>query len=81
MGCTSSKYKVYPIKFQESNLEYESKVCIICLDDFKKINKLTLPCGHNYHHECILIWFDTKMLCPYCKTPYTWCKNSKKIKN
>ena len=81
MGCASSKYKVYPIKFQESDIEYKSEVCIICLDTWKKPpNKVILPCGHSYHYECILCWFDTKMQCPYCQRTYVWCKGSKKIK-
>ncbi len=83
MGCVLSKYRVYPIKFQKSDIEYKSNVCIICLDEFKEEsqNKVILPCGHTYHYECILSWFEKKMHCPYCQKKYTWCRNTKKIKN
>lgn len=81
MGCTSSKYRVYPVKFQKSDIEYKSDTCIICLVGFENTNKVILPCGHSYHYNCILTWFDTKMDCPYCQKKYTWCRNTKKIKN
>ena len=35
MGCVSSKYRVYPIKFQKSDIEYKSNECIICLAGLK----------------------------------------------
>ena len=81
MGCASSKYKIYPVNIQKNEIEYKSKECIICLEEFKELNKVTLPCGHNYHYDCILTWFDIKMKCPYCKKKYVWCKSTKRIKN
>ncbi|KAJ2829525.1 hypothetical protein FBU31_002682 [Coemansia sp. 'formosensis'] len=43
--------------------------CIVCIDDFVVGSKMRiLPCGHNYHIECIDPWLTTKSsLCPLCK--------------
>ena len=43
--------------------------CPICLEDYKKDEKLRLlPCGHAYHTDCILPWLTTKSACcPLCK--------------
>ncbi|KAJ2733040.1 hypothetical protein IW152_003363 [Coemansia sp. BCRC 34962] len=43
--------------------------CIVCIDDFIAGSKMRiLPCGHNYHIECIDPWLTTKSsLCPLCK--------------
>ncbi|KAJ2439793.1 hypothetical protein GGI03_008722, partial [Coemansia sp. RSA 2337] len=43
--------------------------CIVCIDDFVLGSKMRiLPCGHNYHIECIDPWLTTKSsLCPLCK--------------
>ena len=30
---------------------------------------LALPCGHDYHLECIAPWLRAKRICPLCKTP------------
>ncbi|KAJ2777479.1 hypothetical protein GGI15_004486 [Coemansia interrupta] len=43
--------------------------CIVCIDDFVVGSKMRiLPCGHNYHIECIDPWLTAKSsLCPLCK--------------
>ena len=46
MGCVSSKYRVYPIKFQKSDIEYNSNECIICLAGFKNTNKVKKIASH-----------------------------------
>jgi hypothetical protein len=41
--------------------------CIICLQDFKQNDCVTLvKCGHIYHTECLYIWFLKKRTCPIC---------------
>ena len=82
MGCTSSKYQVYPITFnKESVLDFDNKECIICLNTFDEnaTNKVILECGHSFHYECILSWFDKKMTCPYCQKKFVWQRATKKI--
>ncbi|KAJ2083651.1 hypothetical protein H4R24_000609 [Coemansia sp. RSA 988] len=43
--------------------------CIVCIDEFAVGSKMRiLPCGHNYHIECIDPWLTSKSsLCPLCK--------------
>lgn len=46
--------------------------CPICFDDEDIINSeerdiSTLPCGHKFCLNCILLWFDTDNKCPLCR--------------
>ncbi|KAF9971137.1 hypothetical protein BGZ73_005982 [Actinomortierella ambigua] len=49
--------------------EERSESCAICLDDYEINDCLRLlPCGHEYHAECIDIWLTRKSTqCPLCK--------------
>ncbi|KAI9303917.1 hypothetical protein BJ944DRAFT_267636 [Cunninghamella echinulata] len=42
--------------------------CIICQDIYE-INKFVtkLPCGHEYHQECIVHWLNQSSTCPICR--------------
>lgn len=45
--------------------------CVICLDEFTPGNRLCgLPCGHVFHHSCILTWLNRdNHFCPVCRWP------------
>lgn len=52
--------------------------CSICLDTYTQENRpAALPCGHIFHHACILDWLSTRNHsalpsgCPLCKAPAT----------
>ncbi|KAJ2846571.1 hypothetical protein IWW36_004289 [Coemansia brasiliensis] len=53
----------------ESVLKGSIATCIVCIDDFVVGSKMRiLPCGHNFHIECIDPWLTAKSsLCPLCK--------------
>ncbi|KAJ1664619.1 hypothetical protein IW140_004012 [Coemansia sp. RSA 1813] len=54
---------------RESVLNGCIATCIVCIDDFVVGSRMRiLPCGHNYHIECIDPWLTSKSsLCPLCK--------------
>ncbi|KAJ2895741.1 hypothetical protein IWW38_002220 [Coemansia aciculifera] len=58
-----------PAEAEPSVLKGCIATCIVCIDDFVVGSKMRiLPCGHNYHIECIDPWLTTKSsLCPLCK--------------
>ena len=64
--CSSkSKLKKQP----SSSSAFDIDNCVICLEDFSNGDKLTvLPCGHEFHKQCISPWLlKRSSLCPICK--------------
>ncbi|OIW10482.1 hypothetical protein TanjilG_00420 [Lupinus angustifolius] len=51
--------------------------CQICLekfygekeDDDGDVEITTMPCGHVFHHHCIIQWLQTSHMCPLCRSP------------
>lgn len=43
--------------------------CAVCIESIELNSKVTvLPCGHHFHHECILPWLtERQATCPLCK--------------
>ncbi|GFZ12889.1 hypothetical protein Acr_23g0012740 [Actinidia rufa] len=51
-------------------LNSEPDICVICQGEYKNDEKIgTLPCGHEYHVDCIKKWLQQKTVCPLCKAP------------
>ena len=49
----------------------DENVCAICLDGLYegiKESNMQLICDHQFHKQCIQLWFDTKSNCPVCRT-------------
>ena len=56
-------------KYIEFNVDKEfiNNDCIICLNTINLYeNVIMIDCGHKYHKECALIWFQKKKICPEC---------------
>lgn len=70
----SKKTKIVPIVLIKGSPDYKDD-CSICLKSFNN-NNYEMPCGHNFHQECILIWFDKKINCPLCRQTFQWCLQS-----
>lgn len=67
------KTKSYSAPLLADGETEEPSPCTICLEDFKPGDKLkVLPCGHEYHKECIEPWLlEKSSLCPLCKQNIT----------
>lgn len=56
-------------KYVEFSVErdFTNNLCLICLEEMIKGNDIIMiDCGHKYHKDCLLIWFERKKLCPEC---------------
>ena len=57
------------IKYIEFSVErdFTNNLCLICLDSMNKDNNIIMiDCGHKYHRDCLLTWFQRKKICPEC---------------
>ncbi|XP_042475519.1 RING-H2 finger protein ATL2-like [Macadamia integrifolia] len=45
--------------------------CAVCLSEFEEDEKgrLLPKCNHNFHIDCIDMWFQSHSTCPLCRTP------------
>lgn len=42
--------------------------CTICVQDFRRGHPVTrLPCYHEFHSDCLLLWFHINVSCPLCR--------------
>lgn len=42
--------------------------CCICIDEYGGGDKIArLPCGHDFHSDCIAPWLQQQCTCPLCK--------------
>lgn len=52
--------------------EYACSICHECINEWDKIS---IPCGHEFHSECLYTWFMRTVLtgpkCPLCRSSYT----------
>ncbi|KAF2158888.1 hypothetical protein M409DRAFT_71432 [Zasmidium cellare ATCC 36951] len=53
----------------ENGAETESKICVICRDNFE--HGVLTVCGHQFCKDCITHWFAQSKLCPMCKRQLT----------
>lgn len=45
-----------------------AEVCAVCQYSFRANEEVTcLPCGHNYHKDCVTRWLSLHCTCPVCR--------------
>ena len=61
-----------PTDFCDPESQYDQESCVICLSEFDDGDSITtLPCGHDYHTECIKPWLlKRSSKCPICKASF-----------
>mmetsp|Transcript_8367 Transcript_8367/g.5973 ORF Transcript_8367/g.5973 Transcript_8367/m.5973 type:complete len:85 (-) Transcript_8367:103-357(-) len=48
--------------------QFEPPSCTVCCDSIQMGKKgMFMPCGHVYHPDCLLPWFETNNTCPVCR--------------
>ncbi|KAF1888366.1 hypothetical protein Lal_00036238 [Lupinus albus] len=58
--------------------------CQICLEKFyaekedEDIEITIMPCGHMFHHHCIIQWLQMSHMCPLCRCPLSTDNQRKK---
>jgi len=46
----------------------ESKACTVCQDDYNEQDELVeMPCGHEFHDNCVVNWLKLHNTCPVCR--------------
>ena len=71
-NCLFRDNKIYPIKInQDVKKKYSLNECKICFSSNNN-DSIYLPCGHNFHTNCILDWFETSLDCPICREEVEW---------
>ena len=78
-----SKVRCHSIGDPWPDIMLECTQCAICLDPYNPgVILCGLPCGHSYHHQCILVWLKSgKHECPHCRWPAFKSKKAKLSKH
>ena len=76
--CTSSSRRPSKDDKPPSNVKWiPSTDCAICLEKYcLTVDVCGLPCGHHFHHNCIMVWLlQDNHHCPICRWPAHQNKN------
>ena len=69
--------------FEKNKEEYDSKVCSICLEKYKKGDEIYYSknpkCDHAFHTECISLWCMKNSLCPLCRNDFVYENGDEEI--
>lgn len=69
---SSSIHSLDEDRSSPNNMKWIPSVdCAICLDKYNyTVNVCGLPCGHQFHHNCIMVWLQRdNHHCPICRWP------------
>ena len=53
---------------EEGDDEHSDNICSICLCEIEDGDIVgDIPCGHNFHKDCLKVWLTKSNLCPFCR--------------
>ncbi|TMW57625.1 hypothetical protein Poli38472_003550 [Pythium oligandrum] len=52
-------------KWRVSHTPDQHTQCVICMNDASEV--IELPCGHQFHQDCIESWLKMRSTCPTCR--------------
>jgi hypothetical protein len=63
--------ELLPIMASNQPIE-EDEMCGICMLEFEQLQPVKqldckLETKHMYHYDCLLAWFNKKLICPMCR--------------
>lgn len=65
VGAPRALIEALPLVFHQED-QHEAS-CAVCLDDFAQEEQVRqLPCGHQFHSQCIGKWLSRSTRCPLC---------------
>jgi hypothetical protein len=64
--CENKIQREMDFIFEKKIIEKE-KICSICLDETTSESRHYLRCGHFFHNDCLLRWFEENSQCPVCR--------------
>jgi len=56
-------------------IESDDGLCSICLENVQE-DRQTLPCGHEFHEDCLREWLALQDTCPVCRATLPLSKKS-----
>ncbi|XP_060531777.1 E3 ubiquitin-protein ligase goliath-like isoform X2 [Cylas formicarius] len=63
-----SKIPTKHLKLDDKEMQGDGECCAVCLEPYKLNDTLRiLPCGHEFHKNCIDPWLLEHRTCPMCK--------------
>ncbi|CAD8133863.1 unnamed protein product [Paramecium octaurelia] len=59
--------------FVQINPSYsQTTKCVVCMDDLNLKEISITPCGHVFHHQCLMKWLMKILNCPSCRFQITY---------
>mmetsp|Transcript_22453 Transcript_22453/g.48471 ORF Transcript_22453/g.48471 Transcript_22453/m.48471 type:complete len:118 (-) Transcript_22453:275-628(-) len=66
-GLTPAEMIKLAVRPFDASADQDKNCCICCCEFGEQDTLMLLPCGHEFHHECIHTWLRSNRSCPICK--------------
>ncbi|KAK0607196.1 hypothetical protein LWI29_011071 [Acer saccharum] len=74
-GLDAAVLKSLPVFVYSSETHPDGMDCAVCLSEFEEgeSGRVLPKCKHNFHLDCIDMWFHSHSTCPLCRSPVEPC--------